>query len=83
MRVRLNAADQTVARSAGFPKEIGGVPLTIDDETIQVSGGPVVSDAAGRVVFENTFEARLERARAGLRRQIAERLDLCGGEGVQ
>jgi V/A-type H+-transporting ATPase subunit E len=83
VRVRLNVADQAVARDEAFPKEIGGVPLTIDDETIVVSGGPVVSDAAGRVVFENTFEARLERARAGLRRQIAGMLNLCGGEGVQ
>jgi vacuolar-type H+-ATPase subunit E/Vma4 len=72
-----------VARGGEFPKEIGGVPLTIDDATIAVSGGPVISDADGRVVFENTFEARLERAREGLRRRAAEMLDLCGGEGVQ
>ena len=83
VRVRLNVADQAVARAAGFPKDIGGVPLTIDDETIEVSGGPVVSDAAGRVVFENTFEARLERARVTLRRRVAGMLDLFGGEGEQ
>ncbi|MBT3295473.1 MAG: hypothetical protein HN919_01585 [Verrucomicrobia bacterium] len=83
VRVRLNAADQAVARAAEFPKVIGEVPLTIDDEAVAVSGGPVVSDAAGRVVFENTFEARLGRSHERLRRRVAEMLGLCGGEGVQ
>ena len=83
VRVRLNAADQAVARTPDFPAEIEGVPVTVIDEAIEVSGGPVVSDMADRVVYENTFEARLGRAREALRRTVASMLELCAGEGVQ
>ncbi len=71
VRVRLNAAEQALARGAEFPKDIDGVSITIDDETIDTSGGPVVSDMAGRIVFENTFEARLGRNRDEWRGQVA------------
>ncbi len=61
--VRLNAAEQDLARTPEFPQELDGVRVTIEDETIETSGGPVVTDETGRIVFENTFEARLDRSR--------------------
>jgi len=76
VRVRFNAGEQALARGSEFPKEIDGVPITIDDETIDNCGGPVVSDMSGRVVFENTFEARLGRMRDVLRAQVAKILEL-------
>jgi len=76
VRIRLNAAELALVRSGEFPKQIGGVSVTIDDETIDSSGGPVVSDMTGRVVFENTFEARLGRTRGELRGQVARILGL-------
>ncbi len=71
VRVRLNATEQALVRGAELPKEIDSVSITIDDETIENCGGPVVSDMAGRIVFENTFEARLGRMRDELRGQVA------------
>ncbi len=76
VRVRLNAMEQRLVRGGEFPKEIDGVSVTIDDETIDNSGGPVVSDVDDRVVFENTFEARLDRTRGELRGQVARILGL-------
>jgi vacuolar-type H+-ATPase subunit E/Vma4 len=76
VRVRLNASELALARGNEFPKEIDGVSVTFDDETIENRGGPVVSDMDGRVVFENTFEARLGRMRGELRGQVARILGL-------
>jgi len=81
VRVRLNAAELALAQDPVFPQEINGAALTLDPEPLQCSGGPIVSDEAGRIVFENTFEARLERARESLRRQVAHDLQLSDGEG--
>ena len=83
VRVCLNAAEQALAEDPAFPKEIEGVAVAIDELPMACSGGPVVSDVAGRIVFENTFEARLERARERLRRQVARSLQLSVAEGEQ
>ena len=79
VRVRLNAAEREL--SPGLPKEIDGVPVTLDAEPIETAGGPVVTDESGRVIFENTFEARLDRMREPLRRLVAETLCLEDGQG--
>jgi vacuolar-type H+-ATPase subunit E/Vma4 len=77
VNVRLNAAEQALVRELGFPAEIDGALVAIDDLTVEVSGGPIVTDAEGRIVFENTFEARLDRVRDALRRKVARMLGLC------
>jgi V/A-type H+-transporting ATPase subunit E len=76
VRVRLNQAERDLARASGFPGEIDKVTVVIDEETIETCGGPVVTDDSGRVVFENTFEARLDRMRDHLRRLVAETVRL-------
>ncbi|MBN1673382.1 MAG: hypothetical protein JXR37_20220 [Kiritimatiellae bacterium] len=78
--VWLNAAEQALARSPEFPREIDGVRLVIGEEPIRTCGGPVVTDHTGRVAFENTFEARLERARDRLRTLVAGMLEFGDGE---
>ena len=40
VRVRLNAAEQDLARTPEFPQEIDGVRMTVEDETIEAGGGP-------------------------------------------
>lgn len=80
VRVRLNATDREVASAPDFPKEIDGVAITVDETAIDTVGGPVVTDESGRVVFENTFEARLDRMREPLRRRVADTLRLAEEE---
>lgn len=74
VRVRLNKAERELALDPGFPKDIDGVSVALEEDTLDSAGGPVVTDASGRVVYENTFEARLERMRESLRRLVAETL---------
>jgi V/A-type H+-transporting ATPase subunit E len=81
VRIRLNPAEQSLARTPEFLREFGAVQVTVEDETIETSGGPVVTDESGRMVFENTYEARLDRARDRLRSRVATWLQLPTGEG--
>lgn len=76
VRVQLNDAERALVCQGEWPGEIEGAAVTIDNESIASRGGPVVSDASGRVVYENTFEARLARKRDELRGQVAHILEL-------
>ncbi|MBN1557739.1 MAG: hypothetical protein JW951_06295 [Lentisphaerae bacterium] len=76
VRVQLNAAGQALARAPDFPKTIDGVSVSVDAHAADTVGGAVVTDADGRVIFENTYEARLARSREPLRRRVAETLGL-------
>jgi len=50
-----------------------GVKISRSDSRVQGSvGGVVVSSADGFVTFDNTYEARLERLKPDLRKQIAQ-----------
>ena len=53
--------------------------LTLDDEDVSTIGGVVLTSPDGTVKFDNTFEARLERLKPMLRREVAGLL--AGGEG--
>ena len=75
-RVRLNQAERELALGPDFPKDIDGVSIVLEEDALDAVGGPVVTDEAGRVIYENTFEARLERMREPLRRLVAETLHL-------
>lgn len=50
----------------------GSVKLTPDGNSIQTLGGVVLTSSDGTVKFDNTFEARLERLRPTLRKQVAD-----------
>jgi V/A-type H+/Na+-transporting ATPase subunit E len=47
------------------------VKLTLDEDPIETIGGVVLSTPDGSVRFDNTFEARLERMRPDLRKEVA------------
>jgi V/A-type H+-transporting ATPase subunit E len=51
--------------SAGQPK------ISFEEEPIETTGGVVLTTTDGAIRFDNTFEARLERMRPTLRKEIA------------
>ena len=50
------------------------IRLVLSDQLVETSGGVFLRSEDGRVSFDNTFEARLERVRDDLRGEIAEAL---------
>ncbi len=48
--------------------------LTLDEEPIETIGGVALATPDGSVRFDNTFEARLERMRPALRKEVASLL---------
>ncbi len=72
VRVKLNPTDRALAEKENLFTEIDTVTVIVEEETINVSGGLLVSDTTGRIVHDNTFEARLERQRGELRAKIAD-----------
>jgi len=64
------AKDRRVVSSA--IRKIGGkAKLSLGDEEIDTMGGVVLATPDGSVRFDNTFEARLERMRPTLRKDVA------------
>ena len=49
----------------------GTAKLTLDEKGIETIGGVMLSAADGTIRFDNTFEARLERMRPSLRKDVA------------
>ncbi|MDV3244293.1 MAG: hypothetical protein LYZ66_03845 [Nitrososphaerales archaeon] len=47
------------------------VKLAVDDQSVDTIGGVVLTTMDGSVRFDNTFEARLERLRPALRKEVA------------
>lgn len=60
------------ARRAGRP----GLAVTVSTEPADIRGGVIVRDPAGRQVWDNSLQARLERMWPLLRGQIADGLGL-------
>lgn len=50
------------------------LPYRISDTSLEVSGGLIVSSAAGEISVLNTFESRLDKARNKLRLEISNSL---------
>ncbi len=70
-KVSCNSRDRK-AVSAAVRKLTGGqVKLTFDDRSIETIGGVVLVTPDGSVRFDNTFEARLERTKSTLRKEVA------------
>jgi V/A-type H+/Na+-transporting ATPase subunit E len=66
--VRVNKKDSKLAASLGFK---------VSDEPLDCIGGALVSSSDGRVIFNNTFEARFERRKESLRSAVHNSL-FCG-----
>lgn len=62
----------TAARRAGRPELV----VTVGTEPADITGGVIVRDPAGRQVWDNSLQARLDRMWLLLRSQIAEGLGL-------
>lgn len=69
-----NRDDRKLIRDADLSGLDGD--LSISPEPLNSLGGVVASDKSGRLVYENTFEARLERDYERLRSLVAEKLEL-------
>lgn len=55
--------------------ECDGIPVSIEQTDTITSGGPVAMSTDGKVIYENTFDARIERKQLPLRGRIAAILD--------
>jgi V/A-type H+-transporting ATPase subunit E len=77
-RVGCGAKDKKVVSAVIKKLNHGSTKLTLDDEDVRTIGGLVLTSSDGTVRFDNTFEARLERLRPMLRREVAGLL--AGGE---
>jgi vacuolar-type H+-ATPase subunit E/Vma4 len=72
VEVRLNASDRELALKENLFDGLEGVSVSVAQEPLDSAGGVVVLDESGRIFFDNTFEARLERQREELRAKVAE-----------
>jgi V/A-type H+/Na+-transporting ATPase subunit E len=70
-KVESSSKDKKVVASAIKKLEGGQTKLTLDEEPLETMGGVVLSTPDGSVKFDNTFEARLERMRPILRKDVA------------
>lgn len=73
--VLCNEKDRKVVGSA--VKELNrqnGMKLTVSDKGIEAMGGVVLQSSDGTIRYDNTLEARLERIRPQLRREIVNAL---------
>jgi len=73
-RVFCNSRDRRLVSSVIEKLNRGSSRLTLDKRSIDSVGGVVLSSADGTVRFDNTFEARLERLRPLLRKEVADLL---------
>lgn len=69
-KVQCSVRDRKVVASA-IRKLSGKKKVSIDDDPVETIGGVVLTTPDGSVRFDNTFEARLERMKPMLRKEIA------------
>jgi len=70
--VACNSGDKrTVSSIVGQLNQKGHADLKVDEKSVEAVGGVIVSSRDGTVRFDNTFEARLERLKPQLRREVA------------
>ncbi len=69
-RVQCSSKDRKAVSSA--IRRLGSsAKVTLDDEPAETMGGVVLTTPDGTVRFDNTFEARLERMKPTLRKEVA------------
>jgi V/A-type H+-transporting ATPase subunit E len=69
--VHCSAKQRKAVSSAVRRLNKGHVKLTVHDKGIETIGGVILATSNGSVKFDNTFEARLERMRPTLRKEVA------------
>ena len=71
-RAKVSCAPKDRRAVASAIKKLGPkAKVTLGDETIETMGGVVLATPDGSVRFDNTFEARLERMKPTLRKEVA------------
>jgi V/A-type H+-transporting ATPase subunit E len=70
-KVGCSSKDNKVVASAIRKLEGGQTKLTLEETPIETMGGVVLTTPDSSVRFDNTFEARLERMRPTLRKDVA------------
>lgn len=70
-RVHCSANQRKAVSAAVRRLNKGSVKLVVDDRDIQTIGGVTLTTTDGAVKFDNTFEARLERMKPSLRKEVA------------
>ena len=69
-RVQCSSKDKS-AVAAAVKRLSGKEKVSMDEDPIDTIGGVVLASPDGSVRFDNTFEARLERMRPILRKEVA------------
>ena len=69
-KVQCAPKDSRIVASA-VKKLSGNKKVFMDDDPVETMGGVVLTTPDGSVRFDNTFEARLERMRPNLRKEVA------------
>ena len=69
--VQCSSKDKKVVASAIKKLEGGQTKLTLDETPVETTGGVVLTTSDGSIRFDNTFEARLERMKPTLRKDVA------------
>jgi V/A-type H+-transporting ATPase subunit E len=72
--VSCSSKDRKTATAVIKKLNKGDVKLTLDEKSIETFGGVVLTSPDGTVSFDNTFEARLERMKQVLRKDVASLL---------
>lgn len=70
-KVVCNSKDRSSVASAIRRLNRGSARLTIGEKSIETIGGVVLTTPDGSIRFDNTLEARLERMRPSLRKEVA------------
>ncbi len=69
--VQCSTRDKKAVASAIKKLEGGQTKLNLDDTPVETMGGVVLTTYDGSIRFDNTFEARLERMKPTLRKDVA------------
>jgi V/A-type H+/Na+-transporting ATPase subunit E len=69
--VYCSSKDRRAVSSAIRKLAKGEAKLTLEEKPIETAGGVILATADGSVRFDNTFEARLERMKPLLRKEVA------------
>jgi V/A-type H+-transporting ATPase subunit E len=70
-KVLCSSKDRKAVASAIKKFEGGQTKLTLEEKPVETLGGVVLTTLDGSVRFDNTFEARLERTKPTLRKDVA------------
>ncbi len=70
-KVQCSSKDKKAVTSAIKKLEGGQTKLSLDETHVETMGGVILTTSDGTVRFDNTFEARLERMKQTLRKDVA------------